>query len=109
MPTFVMLTRLMPGGLSSGRSLKHLEQQTMEHIKHECPAVQWKASYALLGPYDYLDIFQAPDQETAAKVSTLVHIHGQAQTETWGAIEWPVFKDMLDRMPAEIFQVYDAS
>jgi uncharacterized protein with GYD domain len=109
MPTFVMLTRVKPGGLTSGRSLRHLEQQTMEHIRRECPGVEWLQSWAVLGPYDYLDVFRAPDVETAAKVSTLVHIHGQATTETWGAVEWSRFKEILESMPPEILGVYDAS
>jgi len=109
MPTFAMLTRIQPGGLTSGRSLEHLEQQTMAHIREHCPGVEWRHSWALLGPYDYLDIFDAPDQDTAIKVSTLVHLHGQATTETWGAIEWPRFKALLDQLPPEILRVYDGS
>jgi hypothetical protein len=109
MPTFAMLTRVQPGGLTSGRSLRHLEERMMAHIRTECPQVEWLQSWALLGPYDYLDIFRAPDLETAAKVSTLVHIHGQSLTETWGAVEWSRFKGMLERMPPEVLQVYDGS
>jgi uncharacterized protein with GYD domain len=109
MPTFVMLTRVKPGGLNSGTSLRHLEQQTMEHIRRECPGVEWDRSLAILGPCDYLDIFRAPDIETAIKVSTLVHLHGQATTETWGAIEWKRFKELLAEMPPEIFRVADGT
>jgi uncharacterized protein with GYD domain len=104
MPTFVMLTRVQPGGLTSGQSLRHLEERTMAHIRRECPDVEWLQSWALLGPYDYLDFFRAPDLETAAKVSTLVHVHGQSTTETWGAIEWKRFKEMLESMPPEILR-----
>ncbi len=102
MQTFVMLTRVRPGGLTSGRSLHHLEQQLMAHVRKECPDVEWLHSWALLGPHDYLDVFRAPDQETAAKVTTLVHLHGHATTETWGAIPWDQFREMLEGMPPEI-------
>ena len=81
----------------------------MGHIRRECPGVEWRHSWALLGPYDYLDVFQAPDLETAVKVSTLVHLHGQATTETWGAVEWSRFKEILESMPAEILGVGDGS
>lgn len=109
MATFAMLTRIKPGGLSSGHSLRHLERQTMEHIRSECPSVEWLHSWAILGPCDYLDVFRAPDVETAVKVSTLVHLHGQATTETWGAVEWEQFKEMLEGMPAEILGANDPS
>jgi hypothetical protein len=108
MPTFAMLTRVQPGGLTKGQSLRHLEERMMEHIRSECPEVVWLQSWALLGRYDYLDLFQAPDLETAAKVSTLVHIHGQSLTETWGAIDWNRFKGMLEEMPRQVL-VYDGS
>jgi uncharacterized protein with GYD domain len=101
MPTFVMLTRVEPGQLTEGRSLEHLEERVMEHIRRECPEVEWRHSWALLGPSDYLDVFEAPDLETAAKVSTLVRIHGQATTELWGAIEWHRFRELLDSMEPE--------
>jgi uncharacterized protein with GYD domain len=40
------------------------------------------ATYAM-GPYDYLDLFEAPDEMVAAKVATIVHSYGHAYTETW--------------------------
>jgi len=108
-PTFVLLTRVQPGATASGKSLRHLEENAVRHIESECPGVKWMHSYAVMGPYDYLDVFRAPDLETAAKVSTLVRIHGQATTETWGAVEWERFKTMLDAMPSELLGAYDGS
>jgi hypothetical protein len=67
MPTFIMLTRLNPDAVRSPKGLETLERDAMKRVREECPKVEWLNSYAVLGPYDYLDIFVAGDIETAAK------------------------------------------
>jgi uncharacterized protein with GYD domain len=95
MPTFVMLTRLSPEAVRSPAALEQLERQAMDRVRQQCPGVEWIGSYAILGPCDYLDIFRAPDIETAARVSTLVRTFGHAQTEIWTATEWDRFKELV--------------
>ena len=95
MPTFIMLTRLASGAVRSPLSLEQLERKAMERVRKECPDIQWVANYAILGPWDYLDIFNAPDIDAAAKLSTLIRSFGHAHTEIWSAIEWPKFKDLV--------------
>ncbi|HMA45273.1 MAG TPA: GYD domain-containing protein [Gemmatimonadales bacterium] len=99
MPTFIMLTRVEPEALRSPRGVEVLERVAMSAVRAECPEVEWVESYALLGPYDYLDIFRAPDIETATKVATLVRIGGHAHTEVWAATEWTRYKAMVREMP----------
>jgi uncharacterized protein with GYD domain len=94
-----MATRLDPAALHSPQSIEQLEHQVTESVRRQCPRVKWLASYAVLGPYDYVDIFDAPDIETAAKVSTLVRTSGHAQSEVWPATEWQKFKHMVHNMP----------
>jgi uncharacterized protein with GYD domain len=99
MPTFIMLTRLNPEAVRSPRGLEQLERQAMSAVRKECPGVEWHGSYAVLGPYDYLDVFVADDIETAAKVSTLIRTFGHAQTEIWAATEWDRFKEIARTLP----------
>ena len=101
METFVMLTRLAPGALESPKSLESLEKQVMERIRSECPDVEWVHNFAVLGPYDYIDVFRAPDTQSAFKVATLVRTLGHAHTEVWGATEWAKFKDMVRGLPGK--------
>ena len=95
MLTFVLLTRLSPDAIRRPETLEQLERDAMRRIREECPEVEWAQNCAVFGPYDYLDIFRAPDVETAAKVATLIRIHGHAQTETWAAVEWDRFKELV--------------
>jgi uncharacterized protein with GYD domain len=86
-----MLTRLSPDALKRPESVVELNKQVEDRIKRECPGVKWVANYAVLGPADYLDIFEAPDAEAATKVSLLVRSFGHATTETWIATPWERF------------------
>ncbi len=99
MPTFIMLTRLNPDAVRSPSGLEQLERNAMKRVREECPDVKWLSSYAVLGPYDYLDIFTANDIEAAAKVSTLIRTFGHAHTELWAATEWDRFKELVRGLP----------
>lgn len=99
MSTFVMLTSVAPEVARTPQMLETLEQKAMSHVRAECPDVKWVANYAVLGRYDYLDVFTAPDVATATRVSTIIRSYGGAHTEVWPATEWREFKSMLHAMP----------
>lgn len=94
MATYVMLTRLSPEALSRPESVTELNRQVEERLKQDCPDVRWIANYAVLGPCDYLDIFEASDADSATKVALLVRSYGHATTETWVATQWNRFVDL---------------
>jgi len=96
-----MVTRVSPEVVRSSQTLEELEKKAMEKVRAHCPNVKWLHSYAILGPYDCLDIFEAPDNETAAKVSTLIRAHGRAHSEIWVATDWERFKQMLHGLGPE--------
>jgi uncharacterized protein with GYD domain len=91
MATYIMLTRLSPDALKRPESVGDLNKQTEERIKKECPGVKWVGNYAVLGPCDYVDIFEAPDSDAATKVALLIRSFGHATTETWVATPWDRF------------------
>jgi uncharacterized protein with GYD domain len=94
MVTYVMLTRLSPQALTRPESVAELNKEVEDKIREECSGVKWIANYAVLGPCDYLDIFEAPDADTATKVALLVRSFGHATTETWVATQWDRFLDL---------------
>ncbi len=101
MVTYVMLTKLSPEALTRPESVEELNRQVEDRIKTACPTVKWIANYAVLGPYDYLDIFETPDMETATKVALLVRSFGHATTETWVATPWERFLHIAKGLKAE--------
>lgn len=99
MLTFIMLTRLSPEALTSPSNLEALEKKATEHIRKECTEVEWLHNFAVLGPCDYLDIFTAPDLETALRVATIIRTYGHATTEIWTATEWRSYKEIVRHLP----------
>ncbi len=95
MKIFVMLTRLSPDAVKSPKSLEELERRVMDRIRWECPQVEWVLNLATLGPYDYLDVFRAPDEMSAFKVATITRTFGHCTTEVWAAAEWSRFKSLI--------------
>lgn len=94
MANYIMLTRLSPEALTRPGAVANLNKKVEERIRQECPGVKWLANYAVLGPCDYLDIFEAPDADTATRVALLVRSFGHATTETWVATPWDRFPSL---------------
>jgi uncharacterized protein with GYD domain len=95
MPTFVVLTRLTPETVPAPADLAKLEKAVADRIRKECPEVKWVANYAILGPCDYLDVFEAPSEVVAAKAVMIIRSFGRAQTETWTALPWERFRELI--------------
>jgi uncharacterized protein with GYD domain len=58
----------------------------LEQVKMHCPDIHFVAHYALLGNWDFMDIYEAPDSISAAKVSMLCSSWTNFQVESWTAI-----------------------
>jgi len=98
MSLFIMATRLMGKDAYPALHIEEKEGRVMRAIEEAGLEVEWLGNYATLGPYDYIDIFRAPDEETAIKVSTLVRSLGNAYAEVWGAVDWKRFRRLLTEL-----------
>lgn len=83
MPTFVLLSRLSP---ASARQMGEMQREFDLKLTECCPEAKCVASYVLLGAYDFLHIFEAPDAVIAAKVAMLANYFGFESTQTLTAI-----------------------
>lgn len=99
MGSYVILTRVSPEAVKTPESLRELEQEVKTRVERECPEVKWTANYAVMGPYDYLDLFEAPDNDTAMRVSTIIRSVGNSSTELWPAVEWARFRENVLQHP----------
>ena len=70
----------------------------MKWVKEKCPDVKFINHYALLGPYDFLDIYEAPNEEVAAKVSMISLALGAEIAESWTAIPYKKFLKLAEEI-----------
>jgi uncharacterized protein with GYD domain len=96
MQTYVLMTKLSPETSKQVKKRAKLGRAWLEQVKETCPEVHFVSHYALLGRYDFLDIFEAPDEETAAKVSMISLSNGAFQAESLIAIPYKRFIELTE-------------
>ena len=80
MPTYVMLTKLTPEGV---QTLKNNPSRILEVNKELAQlGAEVKAQWAVLGQYDFVNVVEAPDEKTMARVSLELGSRGTASYET---------------------------
>jgi len=98
MQTFVLMTKLAPEMSKQVKDQEKLGRVWLDQVKEKCPEVNFVSHYALLGPYDFLDIYEAPDEETAAKVSLISLQSGAFLAESWVAIPYKRFVELAEEI-----------
>ncbi len=98
MKTFILLTKLAPEISKQMKDRARLGRNWLEQVKEKCPEVKFIEHYALLGPFDFLDIYEAPDEETAAKVSMISLSNGAFEAQSLIAIPYKKFLELVDKI-----------
>ncbi len=91
----MMLTRLGPGAAERPQDYVALWRRVKVRIDAEVPDVDWRMSYAVGGGWDYVDVLETPDTESALKVAALIRTLAGAEVELWPATPWPRFKHLV--------------
>jgi len=84
MPKYVMLSTLGPDGAATLVSSPERLRQVNDEV--EAMGVKVLAQYALLGGYDFLNIIEAPDEKSIARVAMTLAARGTLKTTTLTAI-----------------------
>ncbi len=91
MQTYILLTKLSPDITRQMKDRSKIGRTWMDQVREKCPEVKFVAHYALLGQYDFLDIYEAPDEEIAAKVSMISQANGALHAQSLIAIPYKRF------------------
>jgi uncharacterized protein with GYD domain len=95
MQTYVLLTKLSPDLFKKMKDRAEIGRNWLDQVKEKCPEVKFLAHYALLGQYDFLDIYEAPDDDTAALVSIISQANGAFQAQSLPAIPYKKYLDLI--------------
>ena len=84
MPTFILLTTLTPEGVSTLKNNPARIREVNREVEQLGATV--KAQWAVLGQYDFINVIEAPDEKTIARVSLELGSRGTARYESLVAI-----------------------
>ena len=95
MAKFVMLTTLT----DEGRKTLMENPGRIKEVNKEVEAMGAKilAQYAVLGPYDFVNIIEAPSNEAISKVAVTLGARGTLQTLTLAAMDVDAFIGSIKR------------
>jgi uncharacterized protein with GYD domain len=84
MASYVILSTLTDEGR---KTIKHNPERILEVNKElEKMGVKVKEQFAVLGPYDFVNIVEAPDNETVMRMSAELGSRGSVQLLTLAAL-----------------------
>ncbi len=95
MPLYIMMTNLT----DEGRKTVKTNPQRIKEVNKEVEAMGVKilAQYVTLGMYDFINVLEAPNNETIAKMATEIGSRGTLQTNTLAALTLDDFIDSLKK------------
>lgn len=98
MATYILLTKLSIDKIQDFKHRETIGREWLEEVKDKCPEVKWIEHYALLGPFDFMDIYEAPNEESAARVSMITMSKGAVKAESWSAIPYKRFLEIIEKL-----------
>jgi uncharacterized protein with GYD domain len=94
MPKYLMLSRLSEQGLQTLRANPERVREVNKDVEEL--GVKVLHQWFVLGPHDFVNIVEAPDDLTIAKVSVALGARGSAKLESLPLIPVDAFLSSLD-------------
>jgi uncharacterized protein with GYD domain len=93
MPTYIMISTLTPEGVQTVKN----NPNRIKEVNRELEQIGAKvtAQWATLGRFDFVNVVEAPDEKTMAKVSLELGSRGTAHYESLAAIPIDEFIDSI--------------
>jgi len=93
MATYIMLSTLT----DEGRKTLKERPERLQEVNREIEAMGARVTsqYAVLGTYDFVNILEAPDNETIARISVELGARGTVSLTTLPALPVEAFTQML--------------
>ena len=90
MTTYVLLIKFSPEHSKNYASMEQQGKEVREKYMKACPGIKLLEHHLWLsGPYDFMHLYEAPDPETAFKMSAVILSTGMVSSvETWPAIRY---------------------
>ncbi|NJN67698.1 MAG: GYD domain-containing protein [Chloroflexaceae bacterium] len=84
MATYILLTSLTDHGAETIK--EHPERIKAVNTEMEAMGMQVRSQFAVLGPFDFVSIVEAPDLKTVLRASTELSSRGSVKVQTLPAI-----------------------
>ena len=92
MATFIMAATINPSAKRLMADLTHQIDESLDCFSKGATKVI--DIYATLGRYDYVIVFESPDQTEAFRVASAINAKGVLETETWPVIPYEDFSQL---------------
>ena len=94
MPTYLLMTTLTAQGVQTLKA----NPDRLREVNHDVEELGARVlhQWAVLGPFDFVNVVEAPDTATIAKVSVALGARGSSKIQSWEALEIEDFLNQLN-------------
>jgi uncharacterized protein with GYD domain len=97
MATYITLTQFTQQGAQQIKNLPAVAEKNIENFKKL--GIELRSWHVTMGQYDLVVVFDAPNDETAAKVALAVGMQGNARPQTMRAFSLDELKKLVSTLP----------